>query len=194
MGIANRRQRLFTEEEYLSLEEEAVEKSEFFQGKIYAMAGGSSNHSAISVNTLTALNIVLRNKPCIVYNSDFRVRVSQANLDTYPDVSIACANPLIFNFKNTQTLMNPNLILEVLSPSTEKYDRAGKFESYKLIPTLTDYILVAQNRPKVEHFVRQADKSWSCTVSEGLDAIVKIDSLECELPLSEIYLKINLLA
>ena len=192
MGIANRRQRLFTEEEYLSLEDEALEKSEFFQGKIYAMAGGSSNHSLISGNTVTALNIVLRNRPCIVYNSDFRVRVSQANLDTYPDVSIACANPLIFNFKNTQTLMNPNLILEVLSPSTEKYDRIGKFESYKLIPTLTDYLLVAQDRAKVEHFVRQADKSWSCTVSEGLDAIVKIDTLECELPLSEIYLKIQL--
>ena len=192
MGIAKRRQRLFTEEEYLSLEEEALEKSEFFQGRIYAMAGGSSNHSVISVNTLTALNTVLRNRPCIVYNSDFRVRVSQANLDTYPDVSVACGSPLIYNFKNTQTLMNPNLILEVLSSSTEKYDRTGKFESYKLIPTLTDYLLVAQNRARVEHFVRQADKSWSCTVSEGLDAIVKIESLKCELPLSEIYLKVQL--
>ena len=192
MGIANRRQRLFTEEEYLSLEEEALEKSEFFQGRIYAMAGGSSNHSVISVNATVAFSIALRNRPCIVYNSDFRVRVSQANLDTYPDISVACGSPLIYNFKNTQTLMNPNLILEVLSSSTEKYDRTGKFESYKLIPTLTDYLLVAQDHAKVEHFVRQEDGTWSCTVSEGLDATVKIDSLECELPLSEIYLKVDL--
>ncbi len=192
MGIANRRQRLFTEEEYLSLEDEALEKSEFFQGRIYAMSGGSSNHSIISVNATIAFGTALRNRPCIVYNSDFRVRVSQSNLYTYPDLSIACENPLLYFFKNTQTLMNPTLILEVLSPSTEKYDQTAKFESYKLIPTLTDYLLVAQDRAKVEHFVRQDDDSWTCTVSEGLDATVKIDSLECELPLSEIYLKVEL--
>ena len=192
MGIANRRQRLFTEEEYLSLEDEALEKSEFFQGRIYAMSGGSSNHSIISVNVTIAFGNSLRNRPCIVYNSDFRVKIPQANLYTYPDISVACGTPLIYTFKNTQTLTNPNLILEVLSSSTEKYDRTGKFESYKLIPTLTDYLLVAQDRTRVEHFVRQADKSWSCTVSEGLDAIVKIDTLECELPLAEIYLKVDL--
>ena len=192
MGIANRRQRLFTEEEYLSLEDEALEKSEFFQGRIYAMSGGSSNHSVISLNAAVALSIALRKKPCIVYNSDFRVKIPQANLYTYPDISIACGSPLIYTFKNTQTLTNPSLILEVLSPSTEKYDRTAKFESYKLIPTLTDYLLIAQDREKVEHFVRQTDNSWSCTVSEGLEATVKIASLECELLLSEIYLKVDL--
>ena len=192
MGIANRSQRLFTEEEYLSLEDEALEKSEFFQGRIYAMAGGSYDHAAISINIGGELRSLLKGKKCQVSSSDTRVKVPNSSLNTYPDVTIVCGKPELHLYKKTQTLLNPTLIVEVLSSTTETYDRGDKFENYKLIPSLTDYLLVAQNKAKVEHFVRQADGTWNCTVSQGLGATVKIDSLECELPLSEIYLKVDL--
>ncbi len=192
MGIANRRQRLFTEEEYLSLEEEAVEKSEFFRGKIYAMAGGSYDHAAISLNIGGELRTLLKGKKCQVSSSDTRVKIPTSSLNTYPDITVICGRPELHLYRNTQTLLNPTLIVEVLSTTTEKYDRGDEFENYKLIPSLTDYLLVAQDRAKVEHFVRKADGTWSCTVSEGLDATVKIESLECELLLSEIYLKVDM--
>lgn len=192
MGVANRKLRIFTEEQYLDFDDEALEKSEFFQGRIYAMAGGSPEHGKLSVRMIVTLDNALRTKPCTVYNSDVRIKVEATGLDTYPDASVVCNKTQLHIYKKTQTVLNPTLIVEVLSPTTEKYDRTEKFESYKLIPSLTDYILVAQDRARVEHFVRQADKSWSCTVSEGLGATVKIESLECELPLSEIYLKVDL--
>ena len=192
MGFANRKLRLFTEEQYLDFEEEALEKSEFFQGRIYAMAGGSPEHGKLSVRMIVTLDNALRHRSCTVYNSDVRIKIEATGLDTYPDVSVVCNKPQLHIYKNTQTVLNPTLIVEVLSPTTEKYDRTGKFENYKLIPTMTDYLLVAQSRAKVEHFVREEDGTWSCIVSEGLDATVKIESLECELPLSEIYLKVDL--
>ena len=194
MGFANRKLRLFTEEQYLDFEEEALEKSEFFQGRIYAMAGGSPEHGEVSSNTIYALVKALQKQPCKVYSSDVRVKIANSTLYTYPDASVTCNKPELYLYKNTKTLMNPTLIVEVLSPTTEKYDRTGKFESYKSIPSFTNYLLISQDRAKVEHFVRQEDGTWSCTVSEGLDATVKIDSLECDLPLSEIYLKVSLSA
>ena len=192
MGLSNRRQRLFTEKEYLSLEDDAKEKSEFYQGRIYAMAGGSPEHGEVSSNTIYALVKALQEQPCKVYSSDVRVKIANSTLYTYPDASVTCNKPKLYLYKNTKTLMNPTLIVEVLSPTTEKYDRTGKFESYKSILSFTDYLLISQDRARVEHFVRQEDQSWSCIVSEGLDATVKIESLECELPLSEIYLKVDL--
>ncbi len=192
MGFANRKLRLFTEEQYLDFEEDAVEKSEFFRGKIYAMAGGTPEHGELSVRMIVTLDNALRHKSCTVYNSDVRIKIEATGLDTYPDASVVCNKPQLHVYKNSQTILKPTLIVEVLSATTEKYDRTGKFENYKLIPSLTDYLLVAQDRAKVEHFARQADGTWSCTVSEGLDATVKIASLECELPLSEIYLKVDL--
>ncbi len=192
MGVANRKLRLFTEEQYLDFDDEALEKSEFFQGKIYAMAGGSYDHAAISSNIGGELRTLLKGKKCQVSSSDTRVKIPNSSLNTYPDVTVICGKPELHLYKNTQTLLNPTLIVEVLSPTTENYDQGDKFENYKLIPSLSDYILVAQERARVEHFVRQADDSWSCTVSEGLGSIVKIESLECELPLAEIYLKVDL--
>ena len=192
MGLANRKLRLFTEEQYLNFEDEALEKSEFFQGKIYAMAGGTPEHGKVSVRIIVTLDNALRTKPCTVYNSDVRIKVEATGLDTYPDASVVCNKTQLHIYKKTQTVLNPTLIVEVLSPTTENYDRGDKFENYKLIPSLSDYILVAQDRAKVEHFVRQADGTWGCSVSEGLGSIVKIASLECELPLSEIYSKVDL--
>ena len=192
MGVANRKLRIFTEEQYLDFDDEALEKSEFFQGKIYAMAGGSYDHAAISSNIGGELRTLLKGKQCQVSSSDTRVKIPNSSLNTYPDVTVICGKPELHLYKNTQTLLNPTLIVEVLSTTTEKYDRGDKFENYKLIPSLSDYILVAQDRARVEHFVRQADDSWSFTVSGGLDSTVKIDTLECELPLAEIYLKVDL--
>ena len=192
MGFANRKLRLFTEEQYLDFEETALEKSEFYQGRIYAMAGGSYDHATISLNIGGELRSLVKGKECQVSSSDTRVKIPNSSLNTYPDVTVICGKPELHLYNNTQTILNPMLIVEVLSPTTEKYDRGAKFENYKQISTLTDYLLVAQDRAKVEHFVRQSDESWSCTVSEGLDATVKLDSLECELPLSEIYLKVDL--
>ncbi len=154
MGIANRSQRLFTEEEYLSFEEEALEKSEFFQGRIYAMAGGAHEHGNLSVRVIVTLDNALRHKSCTVYNSDVRIKIEATGLDTYPDASAVCNKPKLHIYKNTQTVLNPTLIVEALSATTENYDRGDKFENYKLIPSLAHYLLVAQNKAKVEHFVR----------------------------------------
>ena len=192
LGIANRRQRLFTEEEYLLLEEAAEEKSEYFRGRIYAMAGGTPEHGAICVRVIVTLDNAIRDKPCTVYNSDVRIKIEVSGLNTYPDGSVVCNKTQLHTYKNTSSILNPTLIVEVLSPSTEKYDRGDKFENYKLIPSLTDYLLVSQDRAKVEHFVRQKSGDWICTVSEGLEGVVSIDSLKCALPLSEIYLKVDL--
>src|SRR5436853_7901529 len=156
-------QPLYTVEEYLALEREAEERHEYLDGFIYAMAGESPNHGAICVNLVAQLHNQLRGTPCQVFSKDMKVRsgpipktrYTTKGLFSYPDLLIVCGE-LQFHDKHQDVLLNPTVIIEVLSPTTEAFDRGKKFRRYRMhIPTLTDYIVVSQDRPLIEHFARQ---------------------------------------
>ncbi len=177
-------------QEYLSLEREAEAKSEYFQGNIYALAGATPRHTAIVANLLYLLVGQFKGKPCMAHGSDLRVQVSPTGLYTYPDIVVICGNAE-FEDRHEDTLLNPNVIFEVLSKSTESYDRGDKFGQYRRLPSLSDYLLVSQTHPVIEHFMRQADDSWILREYRGLDSMVEIRSTSCSLPLVEVYDKLD---
>ncbi|MDQ5910013.1 MAG: Uma2 protein [Pseudomonadota bacterium] len=179
-------ERMLTELEYLDQERRAENRSEFYRGQIYAMAGASRAHNLITVNLTRELSQRLKGRPCEVYSSDMKVKVKSSGLYTYPDVTIVCGEPRFDDAQN-DILLNPKIILEVLSPSTEAYDRGDKFEHYRRLASLSDYILVAQHRCRIEHFSRQADGRWLLVEVNDLQADLALDSISCALPLAEIY-------
>lgn len=181
---------LLTPEAYLALEREAPYKSEYFAGEMFAMSGASRRHNLISLNIGAELRAQLRHRSCEVYTSDMRVKVSPTGLYTYPDVVVVCGEP---TFENTarDTLLNPTLLVEVLSPSTEDYDRGRKLEHYRTIPSLQEYLLVSQERAHIVHYVRHADVSWLLSDTFGLDATLALRAIGCEIALSEIYAKVG---
>ena len=176
----------YTLAEYLAREETAVYKSEFYRGQIFAMSGGSPEHNTVGGNVFAALRGRLRGSPCRPFNSDQRIRIPANGLTTYPDVAVVCGelqrDPLA-----PRAINNPSVIFEVLSDSTESYDRGKKFELYRQLESLREYLLVAQDEAHVERYVRQADDSWLLTVFKGLDAAVELTTLGCTLPLAEVY-------
>lgn len=176
----------YTLDEYLAREETAVGKSEFYRGQIFAMSGGSPEHSAVGGNIFANLHARLRGAPCRPYNSDLKIRIPANGLTTYPDVSVVCGelqrDPLV-----PSAINNPSVIFEVLSKSTENYDRSEKFQLYSQLDSFREYILVAQDKPRVERFVRRDDVSWILTNFVGLDAVVELTTLGCSLSLAEIY-------
>ena len=176
----------YTLAEYLAREETAVYKSEFYRGQIFAMSGGTLEHNTVGGNVFTALRIRLRGSPCLPFNSDQRIRIPGNGLVTYPDVSIVCGGPQR-DPQSPTAVNNPSVIFEVLSDSTESYDRGKKFDLYRQLESLREYILVAQDEAHVERFVRQADDSWLLTVFKGLDAVLELTTLGCSLPLAEVY-------
>jgi Uma2 family endonuclease len=137
---------LLTPEEYLAIERDSAEKHEYVAGEVVAMAGASRRHNLIQTDTGTSLNVQLRDRPCEVYPSDMRVKVSTLGIYTYPDITVVCGEPDLEDAEQ-DTLLNPTVIIEVLSPATERYDRGLKFHRYQLIPSLRDYLLIAQDRP-----------------------------------------------
>lgn len=174
-----------TAEEYLELERGSEMKHELIDGEMVAMTGGNWSHGLIIGNMVTALKNRLRERACSVIPNDLRVRVS-AEVYVYPDIVVACSEPrLEDSFKDT--LLNPTLLVEVLSPSTESYDRGRKFEHYQMLDSLKEYVLVSQNRPRVEHYLRQDGHVWLYTEVSGLEGSIALPSLGCEVPLSEIY-------
>lgn len=179
-------ERYFTEEQYLAFEEESETKHEYRCGEIFAMSGASFRHARIATNFLIALGAKLRGKPCQPLNSDMRMSVKKARLFTYPDITVVCGKP-VFDERNAHTLTNPTLLVEVLSPSTERYDRTTKFRMYKQIPTLREYVLVSQSEPLVEKFVRDEHDNWITTDAVGMEATVSFPSIECDLALADIY-------
>lgn len=183
-------ERYYSEEEYLELERAATSKSEYINGQIYAMAGGTAEHSSIGSNLLASVLTQLRGTGCRPYNSDMRVRVSKTRLDTYPDVSVVCG-PAEFLDAKRDTLLNPTVIAEVLSPSTERFDRGVKFEHYQRLDSLREYLLVAQTHPRVDRYTRNPDDTWLLTIYEGLDAEVSLASVTCTLRLSEVYEEVD---
>ena len=181
-----------TSDEYLERERSAATKSEYFNGAIYAMAGGSGTHSLLSVRMAALLVAALDDTPCLVFNSDMKVSISEAGLFTYPDASIACSEPRYFDSKR-DVLLNPIVIVEVLSQATEAYDRGEKFRHYRTLESLRAYVLVSQWSHHVEVYSREAGQShWSYSDATGLDAVVSIPTINVTLSLAEIYKKIEL--
>ena len=179
-------QPFLTPEQYLAIEREADHKSEYFAGEMFAMSGASEPHNVISVNATRELSLQLRGRPCRVYANDMRVKVDVTGLYTYPDVGAVCGERR-FDDTHQDTLVNPTLIVEVLSPSTELYDRGRKFDHYSRIESLTDYLLIAQDRPRVEHYARKGDQQWLLSVFEDLQATVPLVSLGCVLEMALLY-------
>ena len=186
MAVAQTTHRL-TEAEYLALERAAVGvKSEFHDGEMFAMSGGTRWHSRIGTNIAAEFGNKLRQHRCQPYNSELRIKVDETGLYTYPDLSVVCGEPL-FADDQIDTLTNPTLILEVLSDSTEGYDRGRKFEHYRQIPSLREYLLVSQYDPHIEQFIRQENNEWVLREVVGLKASLDLPSLGITISLAEIF-------
>lgn len=170
-------------EEYLAFERAAEERHELVHGRIVAMSRGTFKHSLITSNLVAALVIALRERACMVLSPDMRIKT--ADRYTYADVSVVCG-PVELEDNHRDTLLNPTVIIEVLSPSTEAYDRGDKFASYRTLNSVTDYVLVAQDKIRVEHFHRQPDSSWPLTECSQGDRLV-LDRLGCAIAIDDIY-------
>jgi Uma2 family endonuclease len=180
----------FTPAEYLTLERKALYKSEYLNGEIFTMSGASREHNLISLNIGAELRAELRQRPCEVYVGDMRVKVSPTGLYTYPDVVVACEEPQ-FEDAEVDTLLNPTVIVEVLSPSTEDYDQGKKFEHYRTLASLQEYLLVAQATPHIVHYVRQLDSTWVLSETRNVNATIHLPSIACTLSLVEVYAKVS---
>jgi Uma2 family endonuclease len=183
----------FTVEEYLAFERTAEERHEYLDGVIYAMAGESPNHGRISMNLSISLGSQLRGSPCEAFSKDTKVRCgpylaqTRQGLYAYPDLVIVCG-AMQFHDQVQDVLLNPTVIVEVLSPSTAAFDRGEKFHLYRAwLPTLTDYVLVAQDRPEIEHYHRGDDALWTLRTLEGLEARLHLEGLGCTIPLADVY-------
>jgi len=174
-----------TPAEYLALERSAREKSEYVNGRIYAVAGTSRMHSLIVANLIGEMWSQLRGRPCEAYVSEMRVKVQHTGMYTYPDVVALCEEPRLED-EEFDTLLNPSVIIEVLSPSTESYDRGEKFAHYRRLETLQEYVLVEQVRRRIEHFRREGDH-WVLTEISDADGELTLSSLGCTLALADIY-------
>lgn len=183
------RQPLFSPAEYLALEREAPYKSEYINGHIYAMAGASRQHNLIGGNVFAEMRSQLRGRGCETYVNDMRVKVSTTGMYTYPDVVAVCGGPQ-FEDSHTDTLINPSVIVEVLSPSTEAYDRGEKFAHYRRLDSLREYVLVAQDKVRVEHYVRQED-GWLLTEISDLDGTLRLAAIGCAISVRDIYDKVE---
>jgi len=180
----------YTPEEYLALERKAAYKSEYVNGEIFAMSGASERHNLIAGNIFAALHGQFRRRPCRAYVNDLRVKVSPTGLYTYPDVAALCGEPQ-FDDEQQDTLLNPDVIIEVLSPSTEAYDRGGKFGHYRKLASLKEYVLVSQEEPHIELYVRQADSQWLLSEASALQEVVLLPSVNCSLSLADVYDKVE---
>jgi Uma2 family endonuclease len=182
--------RYFTPQEYLEIERQAESKAEYWNGEVYAMAGASRTHNLILTNAVASIGAKLKGRPCELYANDMRVKVSATGLYTYPDIVIACG-PLRFEDQHEDTLLNPTALIEILSKSTTAYDRVAKFDHYRALESVTDYVLISQDRAFVEHRVRHSADRWLLSFYMGLDTVVPMPSLGCELPMADIYDKIE---
>lgn len=173
-----------TVEAYLAAEEVAKERSEFIRGEVFAMAGGSAAHAILGGRSFAALDAGLRKQGCRVFNGDLAVQVAEGEAFLYPDVSVVCGPP---EFGAGGRLSNPSLLVEVLSPSTERFDRGEKFALYRSLPSLTDYLLVSSGAPRVEHYRRGEGGLWLYRVVEGLAAELELPNQGMRLSLAGLY-------
>ncbi len=184
----------FTPDEYRAIEEMAEERHEYCNGEIIAMSGGSEVHSAIACNLLIYLGFLLRDTDFRLYNSDLRVWIPEYHCGTYPDLMIVNGEPE-FNGDRTDEILNPLLIVEVLSPSTEAYDRGEKFRKYRSLASFCEYLLVSQTEPYIEQYYncdRQSSDRWQWQVYDRVESAIVLHSLNIELPMAEVYRRISL--
>ena len=179
----------FTPQEYLALERKSETRNEYYNGEIFAMAGASREHNLTVANLLRDIGNQLEDRPCESYPSDMRVYIEATGLYTYPDVSVVCGEPR-FQDREVDTLLNPTVIVEVLSPSTEAYDRGNKFRHYRRIGSLREFVLISQDRMMVERYTRQGN-DWVLSDMTDPDQVLKLESIGCQIPLDRIYAKIK---
>jgi Uma2 family endonuclease len=175
-----------TPEEYLAQERIADVKHEYIDGAIVAMAGGSPAHSLIAANVGRGLGNRLTDSSCLVFSSDLRVSVKWGKLITYPDVSVVCGKPQYVDAER-DTIVNPTLIVEVLSPSTNNYDRGEKSRLYRMLPSLAEYLLIEQEPVEIEHYRRLPTGHWEIETLREKEAVIKLESVGCELPVKDVY-------
>jgi len=182
----------YTFEDYLAAEREEREiRHEFFGGEVFAMVGTTENHNIIVSNIVRELGMQMKGRSCLVYSNDMRVRIEAADAAKYPDVTALCGERRFHDDKR-DVLLNPSLIVEVLSPSTEAYDRGEKFAIYRRLPSLREYLLISQDKIAAELHVRQPDRRWLLSEYDVPEAEVPLPSVDCRLPLREIYDKVEL--
>ncbi len=189
MPLQNKRQ--FTIEEYLAIERNSEQKCEYFAGEIYAMVGASEPHNLIVTNLVRELSNQLKKRSCKVYSNDMRVKVKATGSYTYPDVVAICKDP-IFDDEHKDTLLNPTVLIEILSKSTEAYGRGEKFEHYRKMESLSEYLLVSQDKYYIEHFTRQPSGQWLLSETNHPEQIVELPSIHCQLAMSEVYDKVEI--
>jgi Uma2 family endonuclease len=180
---------LLTPQEYLDLERKSEIRSEYIDGEMVAMSGASLRHALIAGNLYRELSSQMRERACTAYAADLRVKVSPTGMYTYPDIVALCEKPELED-EQLDTLLNPAVIIEVLSDSTEAYDRGKKFAHYRRIDSLREYVLVSQNEIRIEYFVRAADR-WILSEVSGPDAVLHLESIDCHVPVSTIYEKVE---
>ena len=178
-------------EEYLSIERRSETRSEYLNGEVFAMVGASREHNLIVANITGELRQQLKGRPCELYPNDMRVKIPATGLYTYPDVVVVCGEPL-FEDEHVDTLLNPTLIVEVLSESTESYDRGKKFGHYQTVGSLAEYLLVAQDEARIEQFVKRPDAHWLYSDTRSADGFLELSSIGCVLALKEVYDKVAL--
>ncbi|MBA2737078.1 MAG: Uma2 family endonuclease [Pyrinomonadaceae bacterium] len=194
MGLAKQKPRFYTPEEYLEFERKAETRHEYFDGAVYpldenipAMAGESLSHSRICINLAGEVRAKLKGRPCEALSPNMKVRAESKGMFAYPDLTIVCGEPL-FHDRQRDVLLNPKVIFEVLSPSTERYDQTKKFFRYrKELSDLTDYILIYQDTPFIEHHEKISDGRWTHNAADGIEDVLRIASIEIEISLREIY-------
>lgn len=180
-----------TPEDYLKAERKSLEKHEYFDGEIFQMSGASDKHNTITINTSASLHFQLKRRNCKAYQSDMRVHIPKTGLYTYPDIAVVCGKPEFLSDNHFDTLTNPALIIEVLSDSTEGYDKGVKFDNYRSLDSLREYILISQNSKRVIRYTKQTDGSWVLMDFIGDTTEIELTSIECTLLFEDIYDKVE---
>jgi Uma2 family endonuclease len=179
-----------TPDEYLAAERLSDYRSEYLDGGVYPMTGASLNHIKVVSNVTAELVFQLKGRPCSVLSNEMKVRLPDSRKFFYPDVTVYCDSPQ-FHDDRTDTILNPGLVIEVLSPSTEAFDRGAKFRAYQTIESLKEYVLVSQNEPLIEQYVRNGEGKWTYGAAEGFESSLILPSIECTLSLSAVYDKVD---
>lgn len=174
-------------EDYLAAERRAETKSEYLDGEVFAMSGASREHNLIAVNVTASVHGQLKGRACEIYAGDMRVHVPATGLYTYPDVTVVCGEPRFEDGEEVDTLLNPTLLIEVLSPTTEGYDRGKKFAHYRTLESFREYVLVAQEEVRVELFTRREDGHWLLSEASRIEETLLLASIGCELRLADVY-------
>lgn len=178
--------RLITPEEYLAFDRESEVRHEFDSGRMFALAGASERHNLIVANLIISIGVHVRGGPCRVYPSDMRLRVAASGLYAYPDVTVVCGRSELED-EHLDTLLNPTVLIEVLSPSTERHDRGRKAAFYRTLDSLREYLFVSPDQPRVERYARTAERQWTLTEADRREDGIALDSIGCVLPLAEVY-------